>query len=90
MFPAGMGVTPMTYLNRYRIKQAKTLLAAGDMNVTEVALAWVLQRGYFTRVFREERAYRRAPINAATPETRLTPLKKLTISRKGAKPPRKM
>ncbi|HNT75494.1 MAG TPA: substrate-binding domain-containing protein [Anaerolineae bacterium] len=54
-FQQEVGVTPMTYLNRYRIKQAKTLLAAGDMNVTEVALAVGFSSGgYFTRVFREE------------------------------------
>lgn len=49
------GLTPVTYLNRYRIRQARTLLEQGDMNVTEVALAvGFSDSSYFARVFREE------------------------------------
>ncbi len=49
------GLTPITYLNRYRIRQARTLLEQGEMNVTEVALAvGFSDSSYFARVFREE------------------------------------
>jgi signal transduction histidine kinase/DNA-binding LacI/PurR family transcriptional regulator/AraC-like DNA-binding protein len=66
-FRQELGVTPVAYLNRYRVKQAKLLLAAGDKNVTEVALAvGFSDSNYFSRVFRQEagmspRAYRRHP-----------------------------
>jgi CheY-like chemotaxis protein len=54
-FQQEMGVTPITYLNRYRIQQAKILLEAGDMAITEVAMAVGFSSGgYFTRVFRQE------------------------------------
>jgi len=54
-FQQEVGVTPMTYLNRYRIQQAKALLDAGDMGITEVAMAVGFSSGgYFTRVFRQE------------------------------------
>jgi len=50
-----MGITPITYLNRYRIKQAKALLEAGDRTVTEVAREVGFSDGsYFARVFRRE------------------------------------
>lgn len=64
-FRQEMGVTPFVYLNRYRIKQAKTLLEAGDRTVTEVAReVGFSDSSYFTRVFRREvgvspSAYRR-------------------------------
>jgi AraC-like DNA-binding protein len=49
------GLTPITYLNRYRIRQARTLLEQGGLNVTEVALAvGFSDSSYFARVFREE------------------------------------
>jgi signal transduction histidine kinase/DNA-binding LacI/PurR family transcriptional regulator/AraC-like DNA-binding protein/DNA-binding LytR/AlgR family response regulator len=49
------GLTPVTYLNRYRIRQARTLLEQGGLNVTEVALAvGFSDSSYFARVFREE------------------------------------
>ncbi len=54
-FQQEVGVTPMTYLNRYRIQQAKALLDAGDMSITEVAMAVGFSSGgYFTRVFHQE------------------------------------
>lgn len=54
-FQQEAGITPITYLTRYRIKQAKALLARGDMSVTEVALAvGFSDSGYFSRVFRDE------------------------------------
>ncbi|MCJ7824945.1 MAG: DNA-binding response regulator, partial [Anaerolineales bacterium] len=54
-FQQEMGLTPITYLNRYRIQQAKILLEGGDMGITEVAMAVGFSSGgYFTRVFRQE------------------------------------
>jgi len=49
------GLTPITYLNRYRVKQAKALLDAGDKGITEVAVeVGFSSSSYFTRVFRDE------------------------------------
>jgi DNA-binding response OmpR family regulator/nitrogen-specific signal transduction histidine kinase len=49
------GVTLVTYLNRYRIGQAKIRLAAGENNLTEIALEVGFSSGpYFSRVFRQE------------------------------------
>jgi len=54
-FQQEVGVTPMMYLNRYRIQQAKALLESGDMGITDVAMAVGFSSGgYFTRVFRQE------------------------------------
>lgn len=50
-----VGISPTTYLNRYRIKQAKRLLDGGDKNITEVAEAVGFSSGsYFGQVFRRE------------------------------------
>jgi signal transduction histidine kinase/DNA-binding LacI/PurR family transcriptional regulator/AraC-like DNA-binding protein len=49
------GVTLVTYLNRYRIGQAKARLDAGEQNLTEIALEIGFSSGpYFSRVFRQE------------------------------------
>jgi signal transduction histidine kinase/DNA-binding LacI/PurR family transcriptional regulator/DNA-binding response OmpR family regulator len=49
------GVTLVTYLNRYRIDQAKARLAAGEANLTDIAHAVGFASGaYFSRVFRQE------------------------------------
>jgi transcriptional regulator GlxA family with amidase domain len=54
-FHQEMGITPMTYLNRYRVKRAKTLLEQGKLSITEVAMAVGFSDGsYFNRVFRQE------------------------------------
>jgi len=64
-FRQEMGVTPITYLTRYRVQQAKGLLEAGDKGVTQVALeVGFSDSHYFARVFRREvglppSAYRR-------------------------------
>ena len=48
-------VTLVTYLNRYRIGQAKARLEAGEQNLTEIALEVGFSSGpYFSRVFRQE------------------------------------
>jgi YesN/AraC family two-component response regulator len=60
------GVTPIAYLNRYRVKQARQLLTDTDKSITEIALeVGFYDSGYFGRVFRREvgvspEAYRRA------------------------------
>lgn len=49
------GTTPLTYLNRYRIQQAKQLLAEGQLSVTEVmGEVGFSESSYFTRLFRRE------------------------------------
>jgi len=55
----------MTYLNRYRVRQAKILLEKGDQSIAEVAITVGFSgSSYFGRVFRQEigispRAYQR-------------------------------
>ena len=45
----------MIYLSRYRIEQAKTMLASGRAQVTDVARAvGFSSRSYFSRVFTRE------------------------------------
>jgi signal transduction histidine kinase/DNA-binding LacI/PurR family transcriptional regulator/AraC-like DNA-binding protein len=48
------GVTLVTYLNRYRIGQARARLEAGEENLTEIALeVGFSSQPYFSRVFRQ-------------------------------------
>jgi YesN/AraC family two-component response regulator len=50
-----MGITPVRYLNRYRIQQAKRLLDGGDCSVTEAAMrVGFTDSSYFGRVFKQE------------------------------------
>jgi AraC-like DNA-binding protein len=54
-FHQEVGMTPITYLNRYRVRQAKALLDAGMMGITEIAVeVGFSSSSYFTRVFRQE------------------------------------
>ena len=54
-FQQEVGLSPIAYLNRYRVKQAKQLLEAGDSSITEVAEAvGFASSGYFTDAFRRE------------------------------------
>jgi len=54
-FHQEVGMTPITYLNRYRVKQAKALLDAGRKGITEIAVeVGFSSSSYFTRVFRDE------------------------------------
>jgi YesN/AraC family two-component response regulator len=49
------GVAPLTYLNRYRIQQAKSLLEQGQLRVTEImGMVGFSESSYFTRIFRRE------------------------------------
>lgn len=54
-FRTEVGMTPITYLNRYRVNKARVLLAESDLNVTEVAMAvGFSDSSYFGRVFRRQ------------------------------------
>ena len=54
-FHREMGITPITYLTRYRVKQARALLEAGQQSITEIALAvGFTDSAYFSRVFQRE------------------------------------
>ena len=54
-FHQDLGITLVTYLNRYRVQQAKMLLEKGAHNLTEVALqTGFSSSAYFSRVFRQE------------------------------------
>jgi len=65
-FRKELGVTPIAYLNRYRVDRAKHLLADTNKSITEIAMeVGFSDSGYFSRVFRREvgispEAYRRA------------------------------
>jgi AraC-like DNA-binding protein len=69
-FRQELGLTPVTYLNRYRLLQARELLENTDLKITQIALAvGFSESAHFTRTFQREvgvspRAYRqgkRAP-----------------------------
>ncbi|MBN1248195.1 MAG: response regulator, partial [Anaerolineae bacterium] len=54
-FRQEIGITPISYLNRYRVRQARALLEASDIGITAVAMAVGFSSGgYFSRVFRQE------------------------------------
>ncbi len=54
-FRQEMGITLVTYLNRYRVNHAKGLLDEGNHNLTEIALeSGFSSSAYFSRVFRRE------------------------------------
>jgi AraC-like DNA-binding protein len=54
-FRQELGTTPVEYLQRYRIHQAKQLLKASGHTVTEIALSvGFSDSGYFSRIFRRE------------------------------------
>ena len=63
-FRQELGITPMTYLRRYRIRQARQLLETSDLSIMQVALqVGFSESAHFTRTFQREvgmtpRAYR--------------------------------
>jgi YesN/AraC family two-component response regulator len=65
-FRQELGITPMTYLRRYRIRQARELLETSDLSIIQVALeVGFSESAHFTRTFQREvgmtpRAYRDA------------------------------
>jgi AraC-like DNA-binding protein/ActR/RegA family two-component response regulator len=80
-FSQEVGVSPITYLNRYRVKEAKRLLLAQDRSITQVAGdVGFSDSSYFARVFRNEvgvspRAYQRGDRPASSgPARHRTPL----------------
>jgi AraC-like DNA-binding protein len=68
-FRQELGITPTTYMHRYRIHQARELLMNSDLTIAAVALAvGFSESAHFTRAFHREvgispRAYRRAQTN---------------------------
>jgi signal transduction histidine kinase/AraC-like DNA-binding protein/DNA-binding response OmpR family regulator len=55
IFRRELGISPWDYLNRYRIKQAKELLASTEDSITSVALqVGFNDPAYFSRVFRRQ------------------------------------
>ncbi len=64
-FRRELGITPVSYLNRYRVSRAKELLSTTEDTITAIASAVGFSDGsYFSRVFRGEtglspREYRR-------------------------------
>jgi CheY-like chemotaxis protein len=54
-FRQEVGITPIAYLNRYRVQQAQRLLSDTDKTITEIAMeVGFSDSGYFSRVFRRE------------------------------------
>jgi CheY-like chemotaxis protein len=54
-FRQEMGITLVTYLNRYRVNRAKALLAEGERTLTQIAMeTGFSSSAYFSRVFRQE------------------------------------
>jgi AraC-like DNA-binding protein len=54
-FRKELGVTPIAYLHRYRVNQAKQLLTGTSKSITEIALKVGFSDGsYFSRIFRRE------------------------------------
>jgi signal transduction histidine kinase/DNA-binding LacI/PurR family transcriptional regulator/DNA-binding response OmpR family regulator len=65
-FHQELGITPMTYLRRYRILRARSLLETSELPILQIAMQTGFSDGtYFTRTFQREvgmspRAYRRS------------------------------
>ena len=54
-FREQMGITPMTYLSRFRLRQARRLLESSPLNISEIAgTVGFSDSGYFSRVFRRD------------------------------------
>jgi len=54
-FRQELGITPIRYLQRYRVNQAKHLLKSGQKAITEIAFeVGFTDSGYFSRIFRRE------------------------------------
>lgn len=72
-FDRALGVPPMVYLSRYRIRQARRLLETTRLSITEAAMATgFASPSYFARVFQREvgvspRAYQRGERPPADP-----------------------
>ncbi len=70
-FNREIGVSPIVYLNRCRIEQAKRMLEQGKYSITQVALSsGFSNQSYFSRIFQREvgvspRAYQHGERNAS-------------------------
>ncbi len=54
-FRKELDMTPIAYLNRHRVNQARRLLKESEQSITEIALSvGFSDSGYFSRVFRRE------------------------------------
>jgi AraC-like DNA-binding protein len=54
-FRQELGITPIKYLQRFRVNQAKHLLKASHKTITEIALeVGFSDSGYFSRIFHRE------------------------------------
>jgi transcriptional regulator GlxA family with amidase domain len=54
LFRAEVGMTPMQYLNRYRVEQAKDLLTTTDKSMEQIAgLVGASSQNYFSYMFRK-------------------------------------
>ncbi len=54
-FRQELGITPIKYLQRYRVNQAKHLLRNSQKTITEIAFkVGFSDSGYFSRIFRRE------------------------------------
>ncbi len=54
-FRQELGTTPIEYLQRYRVNQAKRLLKETQQTITEIAQnIGFSESGYFSRIFRRE------------------------------------
>lgn len=54
-FRQELGITPILYLQRYRINQAKRMLVETNQSITSIAFSvGFSDSGYFSRIFRRE------------------------------------
>jgi signal transduction histidine kinase/DNA-binding LacI/PurR family transcriptional regulator/AraC-like DNA-binding protein/FixJ family two-component response regulator len=54
-FNKELAISPIVYLNRYRIRQAKWLLERGQLSITQIALeVGFSSQSYFSRMFQRE------------------------------------
>jgi len=57
-FKKELGISPIVYLNRYRIHQAKKLLESGHLSITQIALrCGYSSQSYFSRAFQRETGF---------------------------------
>jgi signal transduction histidine kinase/AraC-like DNA-binding protein len=57
-FQKEIGVSPLAYVNRYRVRQARSLLSETNLTITEVAMSvGFSDLAHFSRVFRKETGF---------------------------------
>lgn len=86
-FHKELGMTPVAYLNRYRVQQAKQLLTYTHKSITDIALdVGFSSSSYFSRIFRREtgmspEAYRRMQASLKLAVPMLLPLMKIALDK---------